>query len=87
MKIEKHLNSRCAYDDRINANGRRNRYTADKATVGTFISKIDWGKSESLNELFLPFKRLGEEKHNLNGYYLEEKHKIRLIYIEETHIL
>lgn len=51
---------------------------ADKATVGTFfsvrnpknamrsfgafISKIDWSKSDSLNELFLPFKSLGEEK-------------------------
>lgn len=51
---------------------------ANKATVGTFfsvrdpknamrsfgafISKIDWSKSESLKELFLPFKDLGEEK-------------------------
>ncbi len=51
---------------------------ASKATVGTFfsvrdpknamrsfgifISKIDWSKSESLKELFLPFKYLGEEK-------------------------
>jgi hypothetical protein len=50
---------------------------ADKATVGTFfsvrdpknamrsfgafISKIDWSKSESLNELFSPFRCLGEE--------------------------
>lgn len=51
---------------------------ANKATVGTFfsvrnpknamrsfavfISKIDWSKSESLKQLFLPFKYLGEEK-------------------------
>ncbi len=51
---------------------------ANKATVGTFfsvrdpknamrsfsifISKIDWSKSESLKELFLPFKYLGAEK-------------------------
>lgn len=51
---------------------------ADKATVGTFfsvrdpknamrsfgtfISKIDWSKSKSLNELFSPFGDLGEEK-------------------------
>lgn len=51
---------------------------ANKATVGTFlgvrepknamrsfgvfISKIEWSKSESLKELFLPFKDLGEEK-------------------------
>jgi HPt (histidine-containing phosphotransfer) domain-containing protein len=31
-------------------------------SFGTFISKIDWSKSESLNELFLPFRCLGEEK-------------------------
>lgn len=51
---------------------------ANKATVGTFfsirnpqnamrsfgafISKIDWSKSESLKELFLPFMYLGEDK-------------------------
>lgn len=51
---------------------------ANKATVGTFfsvrdpknamrsfgifISQIDWSKSESLRELFLPFKYLGEKK-------------------------
>lgn len=51
---------------------------ADKATFGTFfsvrnpqnamrafgahISKIDWSKSESLHELFLPFQDLGEKK-------------------------
>lgn len=51
---------------------------ANKATVGTFfsvrnpknamrsfgvfISKIDWSKSESLKQLFLPFQYLGEEK-------------------------
>ena len=51
---------------------------ANKATVGTFfsvrypkkamrsfgvfISKIDWSKSASLNQLFLPFKCLGENK-------------------------
>lgn len=29
---------------------------------GTFISKIDWSKSVSLKELFLPFMYLGEEK-------------------------
>ena len=53
---------------------------ANKATVGTFfsvrdpknamrsfgvfISKIDWSKSESLKELFLPFKMLGVKKPN-----------------------
>lgn len=31
-------------------------------SFGTFIAKIDWSKSESLNELFLPFKSLGEKK-------------------------
>ena len=51
---------------------------ANKATVGTFfsvrdpknamrsfgifISNVDWSNSESLKELFLPFKYLGEEK-------------------------
>lgn len=51
---------------------------ANKATVGTFfsvrypkkalrsfgvfISKIDWSKSASLNQLFLPFHCLGEDK-------------------------
>ena len=51
---------------------------ANKATVGTFfsvrypkkamrsfgvfISKIDWSKSASLNQLFLPFRYLGEDK-------------------------
>ena len=51
---------------------------ANKATVGTFfsvrypkkamrsfgvfISKVDWSKSASLNQLFLPFQRLGEDK-------------------------
>ncbi len=51
---------------------------ANKATVGTFfsvrypkkamrsfgvfISKIDWSKSASLNQLFLPFQYLGEDK-------------------------
>lgn len=51
---------------------------ADKATVGTFfsvrnpknamrsfgafISKIDWSKSDSLNELFMPFRCLGKKK-------------------------
>lgn len=51
---------------------------ANKATVGTFfsvrypkkalrsfgvfISKIDWSKSSSLNQLFLPFQCLGEDK-------------------------
>ena len=52
--------------------------SANKATVGTFfsvrypkktlrsfgvfISKIDWSKSASLNQLFLPFQCLGEDK-------------------------
>lgn len=31
-------------------------------SFGTFISKIDWSKSESLKELFSPFMYLGEEK-------------------------
>lgn len=31
-------------------------------SFGTFISKIDWSKSESLKDLFLPFMYLGEEK-------------------------
>ena len=31
-------------------------------TYVTFISKIDWSKSESLKNLFLPFMYLGEEK-------------------------
>ena len=51
---------------------------ANKATVGTFfsvrypkdamrkfgvvVSKIDWSKSASLKQLFLPFQYLGEEK-------------------------
>ncbi len=51
---------------------------ANKATVGTFfcvrnpkdamrkfgvvVSKIDWSKSMSLNQLFLPFEYLGEDK-------------------------
>ena len=52
--------------------------SANKATVGTFfsvrdpkhamrsfatyVSKIDWSKSESLNEMFLPFMDLGTTK-------------------------
>lgn len=55
---------------------------ANKATVGTFfsirypqnamrsfaihIAKIDWSKSESLKDLFLPFKYLGEGKPTEN---------------------
>ena len=51
---------------------------ANKATVGTFfsvrypkdamrkygvvVSKIDWSKSTSLKQLFLPFRYLGEDK-------------------------
>ena len=51
---------------------------ANKATVGTFfsvrcpkkamwsfgvfVSKIDWSKSASLNQLFLPFQYLGDDK-------------------------
>lgn len=31
-------------------------------SFGTFISKIDWSKSESLMTLFLPFTHLGETK-------------------------
>ena len=31
-------------------------------SFGTFISKIDWSKSESLKNLFFPFMYLGEEK-------------------------
>ena len=31
-------------------------------TFGVFISKIDWSKSASLNQLFLPFRYLGEDK-------------------------
>ncbi len=54
---------------------------ANKATVGTFfsvryprkamrsfgvfISKIDWSKSASLNQLFLPFQCLGEDKKSI----------------------
>ena len=34
-------------------------------SFGTFISKIDWSKSESLKELFLPFMYLGEQKPTL----------------------
>lgn len=60
---------------------------ADKATVGTFfsvrdpknamrsfgtfISKIDWGKSESLKELFLPFKSLGEKKRTGDNVFTD----------------
>lgn len=33
-------------------------------SFGTFISKIDWSKSESLKKLFLPFMYLGEEKES-----------------------
>lgn len=56
---------------------------ANKATVGTFfsvrypkkamrsfgvfISKIDWSKSTSLNQLFLPFRYLGEDKPSENS--------------------
>ena len=72
MRTERYLNSRCAYDDRIST------CNANKATVGTFfsvrypkkamrsfgvfISKIDWSKSASLNQMFLPFQCLGEDK-------------------------
>lgn len=31
-------------------------------SFGVFISKIDWSKSASLNQLFLPFQCLGEDK-------------------------
>lgn len=36
-------------------------------SFGTFVSVIDWSKSESLNELFSPFMCLGEEKGDLVG--------------------
>lgn len=55
---------------------------ANKATVGTFfsvrypkdamrkfgvvVSKIDWSQSASLNQLFLPFQNLGEDKSSEN---------------------
>ena len=31
-------------------------------SFGVFVSKIDWSKSASLNQLFLPFQCLGEDK-------------------------
>ena len=31
-------------------------------SFGTFVSKIDWSKSDSLRELFRPFEHLGTEK-------------------------
>ena len=31
-------------------------------SFGTFVSKIDWLKSDSLRELFRPFEHLGTEK-------------------------
>ncbi len=56
---------------------------ADKATVGTFfsvrdpkkamrsfgvfLSKINWSKSASLKQLFLPFRYLGEDKPDENS--------------------
>ncbi len=39
----------------------RNPKNAMRA-FGTFISKIDWGKSETLKSLFLPFTFWGQEK-------------------------
>ena len=36
-------------------------------SFGTFVSVIDWSKSESLNKLFSPFMCLGEEKGDLVG--------------------
>lgn len=57
-----------------------NENKADKAAVGTFfsarspqnamrsfgvfISQIDWGKSDSLNKLFIPFGCLGKDKRS-----------------------
>ena len=43
----------------------RNQQNAMRS-FGTFISKIDWSKSESLKTLFLPFMYLGEEKPTEN---------------------
>lgn len=31
-------------------------------SFGTFVSKIDWSKSDSLRELFRPFEHLGTER-------------------------
>lgn len=31
-------------------------------SFGTFVSKIDWSKSDSLREQFRPFEHLGTEK-------------------------
>lgn len=67
---------------------------ANKATVGTFfsvrypkkamrsfgvfISKIDWSKSPSLNQLFLPFQCLGEEKTIQNEKHDNGKRSITM---------
>ena len=40
-------------------------------SFGTFISKIDWSRSESLKNLFLPFMYLGEEKEQHFLFYTE----------------
>lgn len=73
MKTARHLNLRCAYDDGIKQINKANKAAVGTffsvrnpkdamRSFGTFISKIDWSKSESLKNLFLPFMYLGEEK-------------------------
>lgn len=52
MKTEKRSSLRCAYDDRRDPKHAMRSFA-------TYVSKIDWKKSESLNELFAPFADLG----------------------------
>ena len=44
----------------------RNKVEIPCIGYGTWKSKIDWSKSESLKTLFLPFMYLGEEKPTEN---------------------
>ena len=45
----------------VYGNGNGNPKNAMRS-FGTFVSKIDWSKSDSLRELFRPFEHLGTEK-------------------------
>lgn len=66
MITGKYLILRCAYDDRVNASRGRIGCTINQLflakRVWMEISKIDWAKSESLTELFMPFMYFGVEK-------------------------
>lgn len=58
-KIRNQINSAL---EQISVESNRWKENVIRDSFGVFISKIDWSKSASLNQLFLPFQCLGEDK-------------------------